>query len=61
MPFRKWEIDETVNFQNFHKITFLHFYGILAFHFQMGKTKEVNDKAHEACCNGHHLYIGEVN
>ena len=26
------------------------FYDILAPHFQTGKTKEVNDKAHEARC-----------
>ena len=34
----KREIDETVNFRNFRKSCF---YGILAPHFQTGKTKEV--------------------
>ena len=50
----KREIDETVNFRNFCKL-FTNkcpprFYDILAPHFQTGKTKEVNDKAHEARC-----------
>ena len=51
----KREIDETVNFRNFRK-SFTNkwsprFYGILALYFQTAKTKEVNDKAHEARCN----------
>ena len=25
----------------------------------MGKAKR-SDRAHEACCNGHHLYIGKL-
>ena len=60
------EIEETVNFRNFCKFftnKLSAFYGILAPHSQTGKTKEVSDNAHEACCNGRHLqlYIGEVN
>ena len=54
----KREIDETVNFRNFHKFftnKLSAFLGILAPHFQTGKTKEVSEKALEACCNGHHL------
>ena len=53
------EIDERVNFRNFHKLFSPRFYGILAPHFQTRNTKEVSDKAHEACCNGRngrHLY-----
>ena len=47
----KREIDETVNFRNFHKFftnKLSAFYGILALHFQTGQAKEVSDKAHEA-------------
>ena len=54
----KQEIDETVNFQNFRKFftnKYPRFYVILAPHFQMGKVKEVNNKAHKACYNGRHL------
>ena len=49
----KQEIDELINFQNFHKLfinKFAAFFGILASHFQIGKTKQ-SDRAHEACCN----------
>ena len=42
-----------------HKYVFHVFYGILAPHLQMGKMKE-SDRAHEACCNGCHLYTVEV-
>ena len=66
----KREIDETVNFRNFCKLftntfsAFLMDFGTP--YFQTGKTKEVSDKAHEACCNDHHFvgiatYIGKVN
>ena len=51
----KREFDETVNFRNFCKLFtnkwFTIFQCILAPHFQTGKTKEVNDKAHEARSN----------
>ena len=50
----KQQIFET--FANFSQVSYPRFYGILAPHFQMGKTKEVSDKAHEACCNGCPLY-----
>ena len=59
----RWEIDETVNFRNVRKLftnKFAAFLGILAPHFQTGKTKR-SGRAHEACCNDRHLYIGKVN
>ena len=49
----KREIDEKVNFRKFRKLftnklpAFLWHFGTL---FQMRKTKEISDKAHEACC-----------
>ena len=61
----RWEIDETVNFQNLcklltNKFAAFFFFGILAPHFQTGKTKRIG-RVHEACCNGRHLDIGEIN
>ena len=55
----KREIDETVNFRNFRKLftnKFSPFLWHFGTHFQTAKMKEVSDKAHEACCNGRHLY-----
>ena len=64
----KREIDDTVNFRNFRKSFTNKFCGvlcgILAPHFQWGKMRRsdrAHEAAHEACCNGRHLYIGEVN
>ena len=59
----KWEIDETVHFWNFYMLftnKFAVFVGISGSHFQTGKMKR-SERLHEACCNGHHLHIGEVN
>ena len=61
----RWEIDETVNFQNLcklltNKFAAFFFFGILAPHFQTGKAKRIG-RVHEACCNGRHLDIGEIN
>ena len=36
------------------------FVGISGSHFQTGKMKR-SDRLHKACCNGNHLYNGEVN
>ena len=44
------EIDETVNFRNFRKLSKIDAsqFGILASYFQTGKTKQ-SGRAHEAC------------
>ena len=52
---RKREIDEIINFRNFRKLLINKFVlsfccGILAPHFQTGKTKR-SDRGHKACCN----------
>ena len=47
-------IDETVNFRNFGKLLGSIFCGILA---PKQEKQNESDRAHEAWCNGYHLYI----
>ena len=61
----RWEIDETINFRNFCKLftnkfsaCFVAFWHPI---FKREKRNEVTGHMHEACSNGRHLYIGEVN
>ena len=59
----KTGIDEIVNFGNLRKLftnKCTTFYGILAPHLQIVKTKH-SDMANETWCNDRPLYIGEVN
>ena len=44
MPFRKWEIDETVNFQNFHKL-FTNNFSAFLWHFGIPFSNGKNERS----------------